>query len=499
MRTSGLGRFQLGQSVPDRPHAVCVSLPEVSDLIGYEERHPVTLDAMQSGYPRFVRHPTIQRVIEVLQGDRLDAGSGYLFTRAVDCEEALSRYEIRKCEVIRYDDFTLLELPLECPKNSLVSAHFQHTGCGISSRLAEEFLWNRGLLDEREEVPACENSESIIRKILGQAHGCPVQENDLILTSSGANAFQAIFGAAHDLLRKKGKTIWLRWGWLYLDTIEVMNLYAGEDTKVVSIHQVGDERRLEEFFLSYGDRIAGVVTEFPTNPLLQSGNLEKLRSLCDDHDALLIVDPTMASPMNAKISQLADVVVNSLTKYAGLKGDLMMGSLAFPRSSEIGRSLMESTRLRTCPPYFRDLDRLAEQITEYPDFVSQTNSACMRIAEFLENHAGVSKLHWAYQEKFRENYGRLAGEDSPGCVLSFELKEDFNAFYNRLNMLKSPSFGTEFSICCPYVYLAHYELTKTDKGRCVLREAGLSPQLLRLSVGLESTEEIIETLDRALL
>jgi cystathionine gamma-synthase len=65
-------------------------------------------------------------------------------------------------------------------------------------------------------------------------------------------------------------------------------------------------------------------------------------------------------------------------------------------------------------------------------------------------------------------------------------------------MLKSPSFGTEFSNCCPYVYLAHYPLIKTEKGREFLDQAGLSPYLLRLSVGLEPVEEIVQCIDRAL-
>ena len=65
-------------------------------------------------------------------------------------------------------------------------------------------------------------------------------------------------------------------------------------------------------------------------------------------------------------------------------------------------------------------------------------------------------------------------------------------------MLKSPSFGTEFSNCCPYVYLAHYSLIQSVEGRKILKNAGLSEHLLRLSVGLEPVEEIIETLGDAL-
>jgi cystathionine gamma-synthase len=67
-------------------------------------------------------------------------------------------------------------------------------------------------------------------------------------------------------------------------------------------------------------------------------------------------------------------------------------------------------------------------------------------------------------------------------------------FYNRLEMLKSPSFGTEFSNCCPYVYLAHYPMMQTREGKDQLEQAGIPENLLRLSVGLEPVEEIIGAL-----
>ena len=155
---------------------------------------------------------------------------------------------------------------------------------------------------------------------------------------------------------------------------------------MIEITQVGDTEKLVEIFQTYGDQIAGVVTEFPTNPLLQAGDLEKVRSLCDKYSSLLIIDPTMVSPKNAKITHLADVVVNSLTKYAGWEGDVMMGSLAFPRSSVLGRELFSSIREMICPPYPRDLVRMAEQIPYYDNFIERANTHTLRVVEFLQNH-----------------------------------------------------------------------------------------------------------------
>jgi hypothetical protein len=72
VKTSGLGRFSLGQPVPAQTHAVCVSLPKLDDVIGYEEKHPHTLAAMPTGYPRFVRHRMIQQMLDHLLGDQAD-------------------------------------------------------------------------------------------------------------------------------------------------------------------------------------------------------------------------------------------------------------------------------------------------------------------------------------------------------------------------------------------------------------------------------------------
>jgi len=484
--------------MPGRPHAVCVSLPKFEDLIGYEEKHPATLASMPTGYPRFVRHAYIQRMVDDLLTTESPGRQGYLFARSQDCQEVIGRFNPPNISLQQGSGWHLLSLDDQAPENQAISSYFQHTGCGISSRLAETYLFEKGLLEEHESICGHEEPELLIKETIARAHGPEVGSEDLLLASSGANAFHALFQTAVQEANRQRKSIWIRWGWLYLDTIEVINLYTAEDGRVIELHQVGDLASLEEVFREHGADIAGIVTEFPTNPLLQSGDLEKARALCEDADALLVIDPTMASPKNAQVTHMADVVVNSLTKYAGWEGDVMMGSLAFPRSSERGRKLFDQTKAKISPPYSRDLLRLAEQIPFYDNFVEQANGQAMRVAEFLQRHPKIKHLHWAYQDGLGKNYQKFAGTDKPGCNLSFEITGNFEEFYNRLPMLKSPSFGTEFSNCCPYVYLAHYSFIQSKEGMARLQGAGLSPHLYRLSVGLEPVEKIIETLDSAL-
>ena len=87
MKVSGLGRFALGQAVPDREHAVCVSLPTVRDLVGYEEKDDRVRSSIRSGYPRFVQHYRIGELIHFL--DLKDGTAGrrrFLFADAQTCQ-----------------------------------------------------------------------------------------------------------------------------------------------------------------------------------------------------------------------------------------------------------------------------------------------------------------------------------------------------------------------------------------------------------------------------
>ena len=502
MKVSGLSHFELGQAVPAKDHAVCVSLPTVKDLIGYEEKHPQTLMTMKSGYPRFVRNHIINALVHNFeQGDDDEKHESFLFTKAADCEFFLSLFQVEAMDLDERDGLLRLRLPLGSEDAENCRLFQQHTGSSISSRFAEDLLYQKGIISKRElitssKLPATEQ----ICQVIAKAHGPEIEPKDVLLASSGANAFYSLFKAATEEARRAKKKIWIRLGWLYLDTIKVMQLLAGKqsDEQVIELNNLDDFTKLEEIFQSQGDTVAGIVTEFPTNPLLQSFDLERIKELCDQHNSLLIVDPTMASPKNAKVSSLADVVVNSLTKYANWEGDVMMGSLVFPRQSARGRKLMELTKGYISSPCKRDASRLAEQIPFYESFIQQTNTSTLKVATYLENHPKVKAVHWAYQKVCAHNYKKVAGENSPGCVVSFELNTPFEGFYNSLRMLKSPSFGTEFTLCCPYVYLAHYSMMQTKQGQNQLRKAGISPHLLRLSIGLEPVDDIIAVLAESL-
>ena len=499
MKVSGLGHFSLGTPVPNKEHAVCVSLPTYDDVIGYEEKKPETLEKLKSGYPRFVRHRRIQELASFWgRTHSLEKKDLFFFPNSEDWDFAQKVLGISLGNIEVEEDYLIAGLPTGSDESSRLQKFFQHAGCGLSSRQAERILVTLGQVSQCESIISNPNAESEIKEVISRAHGPNIDEEDVILASSGANAFTSVFRSALEVSRNKKKEIWIRIGWLYLDTIEIMNLLTKTHERIIDLHTPQDFDKIEEIFSTYGNKIAGVVTEFPSNPLLHSCDLEKVRHLCSQHDSILIADPTMASPKNAKVSALSDVVINSLTKYANWEGDVMMGSAVFPKKSALGLEIKELASQYRTKPFQRDMERTAEQIPFYNNFIEKTNASQLEMVEFLLSHPKIKKVYWAYQEATGKNYRKIAGDGKPGCVVSFEIKGDFRGFYDNLNLLKSPSFGTEFSLCCPYIYLAHYDLITSDTGLRKLESAGLSPELLRLSVGLEEPSSIKEKIALAL-
>jgi cystathionine gamma-synthase len=214
---------------------------------------------------------------------------------------------------------------------------------------------------------------------------------------------------------------------------------------------------------------------------------------------MLIVDPTVASPSNIDVLRHCDVSVNSLTKYAASEGDVIMGAAvvnpASPYAAEFRRLLPGELE----PVYSRDLARLAAQISDYEGVIAQINRTAPAVVNFLQKHPRVRSLFWSHQPGSRENYLKLArSPDAIGSMISFTVEGPLATFYDKLRLAKGPSFGMKTTLICPFIYLAHYDLVTSAAGQQTLRTNGLDPELLRLSIGCEPAEEIIDALAEAL-
>ena len=493
--------YPVGARVPDSPHAVCCSLPTLRDVIGYEENDPAVRRHVISGYPRFVEHTFLRRLTEHVRRESGLQQHRVALAPSLQAAERLQTFLApADTAILPWGSLHAVRMPDDDESALRAKRFFQHTGCGVSSRQAEDCLVAAGLLEAAfdETAPAGDAAEIVRARLL---EACPEAAPDyLLLCRSGMNAFHAAFTAARSLQKPQGKTLWIQLGWLYLDTIRILESFLDPDEDHVALANASDSRELQALFEREGDRIAGVITETPTNPLLQTADLSRLRELCDRHGALLFVDPTLAGFHNVNVFPQADVVLHSLTKYFGHRGDLMMGVAAFnPGQSSLVHEWLRLAREIREPPYGRDLEQLAAQIGDSAGVMDAINRNTLAVAEFLESHPRVKRLHWAYGEKTAAGYQKLArGPSRPGGILTLDLAMPLADFYDAAPFVKGPSFGTTFTMMCPFMYLAHYDLVSTPDGRRYLESRGLDPDLIRLSIGTEPVEDIIGGLRQAL-
>jgi cystathionine gamma-synthase len=370
-------------------------------------------------------------------------------------------------------------------------AFLQHTGAAITSRQAEDALVAAGKLSSTyAESTFSGDAGAKVRANLAEAFSAP-KPASILLTGSGMGAFYAVFNAVRAAQSPRGRKQWLQLGWQYVDTTEILKKFLGPDEIFHFWPDVFDVAGLEKFFQAHGAKLAGVVAEFPTNPLLHAGDLPALHALCQKHGVVLIVDPTLASPRVVNVLPRADVVVNSLTKFAGNQGDVMGGAVVFNPASAWAAQLQPAVAAALPPMYARDLSRLAAQIDGYAPLIERATANAARLAQFLAAHPAVQTVHWTGAECSRKNFAQVARRPGAcGSVFSFVLKGDLAHFYDRIKVVKGPSFGTVFTLICPFMYLAHYDLVNTAPGRAQLQALGLDPALVRVSVGSEPYEQI---------
>ncbi len=501
--SSTLKHYPLGARIPAGTHAVVVSLPTMAAVIAYEEGCADTASLLKTGYPRFKRHPHIERAAQLL-AERAGAAGRALFPvcsrRAAADTLAYAAATDARIDAAPGDAWFLVSIAAgEADAAERAKRFFQHTGVQISSRLAEDFLVAAGELKEAEpeELFAGDASTRILDALT--PYFAPATAGDITICRAGMNAVYAGFLTARDVQRARGRTIWIQLGWLYLDTPAILKKFLLPDERYEFFGDVFDFAALEKFFAENAGKIAGVITEYPTNPLIRTGDIGKLSALCAEHGVVRVFDPSSAGVVNVDVLPYADLVVASLTKYSGNAGDVMLGAIAVNPAAPFADALRAGIAKYAEPGYARDLARLAAQIGRMESVADAINANAVKLAQWLEKHPSVKRVHWAYSQKSAANYAGIArGPARPGSLFTIELRGPVGAFYDRLRCAKGPSFGTTFTIVCPFAYLAHYDLVTTAAGRAELLARGLDPELIRIAVGAEPFEEIRAVFEEAL-
>jgi len=497
----------LGSRIPDRLHAVSCSLPTLRDLVGYEEKDPAVAARVTQGYPRFVLHPCARRLAAELGRRHGLAGRTLWLTASARSAGELAAY-LRSVPAARGAAVALFAAdglhgaahPVNPDLFTEAKTYLQNTGMFLGSREAEDALVRLGVLDaaEAEELWPGDAGAEIARVLRRALPG--TEDADRFPACSGMNAAYAAFRAVSELQAARGRTIWVQLGWIYRDTTAILRRFAADPARdFVRLAGVADLSALDRLFAAAGGRIAGVFAETPTNPLIQTPDVPALAALVRRHGARLVLDPSIASPFCVDVLPHADVVVNSLTKFAGSEGDILAGLVAVNPAGPDAGALRRLVARNLEPVYPRDLARLAAEIGGYERLMAQLNAATPRVVAFLESHPKIARVYWALAPESLARYQRIARTpDAVGGMLSFTLKTPLAPFYDAVRLPKGPSFGMRRSLISPFLYIAHYDLVKNAAGRAELAACGLDPELLRLSIGTEPVDDIIGTLAEAL-
>lgn len=238
--------------------------------------------------------------------------------------------------------------------------------------------------------------------------------------------------------------------------------------------------------------------ETPTNPLLRIIDIEGLAAIAREQGCLLGVDNTFASPyLQNPLDLGADIVMHSVTKYLGGHSDVVMGALVVKeealaeRLAFIQNSTGATPGPQDCFLVLRGLKTLHLRMQRHCE-----NGRA--VAEWLAKHPKVDKVYWPGFTTHANHAIAAKQMRGFGGMISFTLKGDNMAdatrvlSSTRLFSLAESLGGVESLLGHP-ASMTHASIPREDRLR-----NGLADTLIRLSVGLEDAEDLIEDLDQAL-
>ena len=237
-----------------------------------------------------------------------------------------------------------------------------------------------------------------------------------------------------------------------------------------------------------------IVVESPTNPLLNVLDIGRVARYARSMGIVTVMDNTFATPVNQNpLLWGMDIVVHSGTKYMGGHSDLCCGMVVSNREKtdrivKLACSTGPSLDPRICYLLERSMKTLSVRVER------QTRNA-MRIAEHLDRMPSVRRVYYpglAEDPGYETAKAQMKGF---GGMISFELdgKDPVRLLKNLRLIRPAVSLGgVETTICSPAL-TSHAEMEASER-----RRAGITDSLLRLSVGIEHTDDIIDDMEHAL-
>ncbi|HEY6411964.1 MAG TPA: aminotransferase class I/II-fold pyridoxal phosphate-dependent enzyme, partial [Ktedonobacteraceae bacterium] len=237
--------------------------------------------------------------------------------------------------------------------------------------------------------------------------------------------------------------------------------------------------------------------ETPTNPLLRLIDIQAVAEIAHQHNILLVVDNTFASPYFQQPLKLgADIVVHSTTKYINGHSDVIGGALVL-NNEEVFEAIKFYENAAGSVPSPFDAWLVLRGIKTLAVRMRQHEENARMVARFLDEHARVEKVYYPGLASHPDNALAKRQMSGFGGMVSFQYKgvyADIDKLVRRFKVFSlAESLGGVESLVCHPASMTHGSIPKE------IREArGLTDTLLRLSVGIEDGEDLLADLQQAL-
>ncbi|RLV88525.1 hypothetical protein JA9_004274 [Meyerozyma sp. JA9] len=571
----------VGVPIPQNtPHAVSVTLPTWEATVGYEEGEEWVTKKMVSGYPRFFIHSVIQELAENLQskygreGERCMVFPSYNVAKR--CREFIKAYSQEQVPVrvlqlstpppsTEEEKSSIIESTIGIvffPVNqfAIAKSYWQHSGEGISSRMAEyvlaelfhkdsanssprssrssfskQELQARQILHKSPSIRASSLHEesdkeqdtyieqkygrvldlkfekqarsALRRRICGKVDKSHSQQEEMEKSQRGKNLSEtdvylyptgmaAIFNAHRALLAVVDEPkISVCFGFPYVDTLNVLRKF-GPGVHFLGLGDDESLAQLEQDLESGQKEIMALFCECPSNPLLKTPNLKKIRYLADKFNFAVVVDETVGNFLNVHVLPYADIVASSLTKVFSGDSNVMGGSLILNPSSSWYDKLKKFFNEDYEDLFWaKDALILERNSRDFAERSAKINETTVAAVKLLRASPLIDRLYYPMISDTKKYYDKIKTPNGGyGGLVSFVFKDpaDAVAFFNAVNLHKGPSLGTNFTLACPYAILAHYQ--ELDE----IAQWDIDRNIIRISVGLEDKDELCSTLKKSL-
>ncbi len=241
--------------------------------------------------------------------------------------------------------------------------------------------------------------------------------------------------------------------------------------------------------------VAAVIIESPANPLLTITDIKSVSEIAKKSGALTIVDNTFMTPYLQRPLELgADIVIHSATKYLGGHSDVIAGLVVVNNSETASRlQFLQNATGGVLPPF--DSWLLLRGIKTLSVRLDRHIENARYVVDFLKNHQGVTKIYYpgleeaeGYEIHKKQSYG-------PGAMISFVLSDEYDikSFFKNTELITlGESLGGVESLISHPASMTHASIPYEIRQKC-----GIVDNLIRLSVGIEDKDAIVNDLINA--